>query len=31
MGRVRSSEAGSIDDPTFERPDQGWYEEREPL
>jgi hypothetical protein len=23
--------AGSIDDPTFERPDQGWYEEREPL
>jgi hypothetical protein len=23
--------AGSIDDPTFERPDQGWYEERETL
>ncbi len=23
--------AGSIDDPSFERPDQGWYEEREPL
>ena len=23
--------AGSIDDPTFERPDQGWYEEREQL
>lgn len=23
--------AGSITDPTFERVDQGWYEQREPL